>query len=184
MSTRDLVRIALFAAIIAALGLVPKFDLPVAGGVPVTAQSLGVMLAGIFLGARNGALAVVLFLLCVAVGMPLLSGGRGGLAPFFGPSGGFLIGYAVGAFVVGLVSRQLRELPLLAGVAVASIIGGIFVVYVFGVPFLAWKANMTLAQAAFGSALFLPGDLIKVVIASLVAQSAYQSVPGSIDGRA
>lgn len=63
MATRDLVRIALFAAIIGALGLLPKFDLPVAGGVPITAQSMGAMLAGVFLGPRKGALAVLLFLL-------------------------------------------------------------------------------------------------------------------------
>ena len=79
MATRDLVRIALFAAVIGALGLLPKFDLPLAGGVPITAQSLGVMLAGIFLGPRNGALAVLLFLFVVALGVPLLAGGRGGL---------------------------------------------------------------------------------------------------------
>ena len=64
---RAIVRIALFAAIIAALGLLPKFDLPLLPGIPVTAQTLGVMLAGIFLGARNGALAVLLFLFVVAV---------------------------------------------------------------------------------------------------------------------
>ena len=184
MPTRDLVRIALFAAIIAALGLVPKFDLPVAGGVPVTAQSMGVMLAGIFLGARKGALAVALFLLCVAVGMPLLSGGRGGLAPFFGPGGGFIIGFVPAAFAVGFVLHQLRDLPLLPAAFIAAVIGGIFVDYAFGIPYLAWKANMSLAQAAFGSALFILGDLFKAVIAGLVAQSAYRSVPGAIDGRA
>jgi len=53
-STRDLVRIALFAALIAVLGLIPKFDLPFTAGVPITAQTMGVMLAGLFLGARNG----------------------------------------------------------------------------------------------------------------------------------
>ncbi len=184
MATRDLVRIALFAAIIAALGLVPKFDLPVAGGVPVTAQSMGVMLAGIFLGPRKGALAVALFLLCVAVGMPLLSGGRGGLAPFFGPGGGFILGFVPAAFTVGFVMKKLRDIPLFAGAFIASVIGGIFVDYAFGIPYLAWKANMSLAQAAFGSALFVPGDLIKAVIAGLVAQSAYRAVPRSIDGRA
>ncbi|MEY3633571.1 MAG: hypothetical protein RI937_1769, partial [Pseudomonadota bacterium] len=78
-STRDLVRIALFAALIAVLGLIPKFDLPFAAGVPITAQTMGVMLAGLFLGARNGFLAIVLFLFVVALGAPVLSGGRGGL---------------------------------------------------------------------------------------------------------
>ncbi|WP_442757522.1 biotin transporter BioY, partial [Pseudomonas sp. PM2] len=83
---RTLVQIALYAAIIAVLGLMPKFDIPLAGGVPITAQSMGIMLAGVMLGAWRGAAAVTLFLLVVALGAPLLAGGRGGLGVFFGPS--------------------------------------------------------------------------------------------------
>ncbi|TMV86523.1 biotin transporter BioY, partial [Thioclava sp. BHET1] len=63
---RTLTRIALFAALIAALGLLPRLTL--GSGIPLTAQSLGIMLAGTVLGARNGALAVLLFLLMVALG--------------------------------------------------------------------------------------------------------------------
>ena len=77
---RNVTMIALFAALIAVLGLIPKFDL--ASGVPITAQSLGVMLCGTVLGARKGALTVLLFLLLVALGLPLLAGGRGGLGLF------------------------------------------------------------------------------------------------------
>ena len=71
---RSVTLIALFAALIAALGLVPKFTL--AAGVPITAQTLGVMLCGTVLGARRGGLAVLLFLALVALGLPLLAGGR------------------------------------------------------------------------------------------------------------
>ena len=67
---RSLTHIALFAALIAVLGLVPQITLAV--GVPITAQSLGIMLCGTVLGARRGALAVVLFLVLVAAGLPLL----------------------------------------------------------------------------------------------------------------
>ncbi|WWH76667.1 biotin transporter BioY [Erwinia aphidicola] len=76
MSTRDIVYIALFAAITAALGLFPAFSLPVIA-VPITAQTLGPMLAGAIAGAKRGALALVLFVLLVAIGLPLLAGGRG-----------------------------------------------------------------------------------------------------------
>ncbi|WP_230048946.1 biotin transporter BioY, partial [Erwinia aphidicola] len=78
MSTRDIVYIALFAAITAALGLFPAFSLPVIA-VPITAQTLGPMLAGAIAGAKRGALALVLFVLLMAIGLPLLAGGRGGL---------------------------------------------------------------------------------------------------------
>ena len=76
---------------VAALGLVPAFT-PPGFAVPITAQSLGVMLAGSILGARRGALSLVLLLVLVAVGLPLLAGGRGGLGVFAGPSVGFLLG--------------------------------------------------------------------------------------------
>ena len=77
---RNVSLIALFAALIAVLGLVPRIEL--ISGVPITAQSLGIMLCGTVLGARRGALAVLLFLLLVAIGLPILSGGRGGLGGF------------------------------------------------------------------------------------------------------
>jgi biotin transport system substrate-specific component len=72
-SSRSLSYIALFAALMAVFGLIPKIDLPF--GVPITLQSLGVMLAGCLLGPRRGFLAIGLFLLAVALGLPLLSGG-------------------------------------------------------------------------------------------------------------
>ena len=76
-SSQSLSMVALFAALMAVMGLIPKIDLPF--GVPITLQSLGVMLAGCLLGARRGLQSMALFLLAVAVGLPLLSGGRGGL---------------------------------------------------------------------------------------------------------
>jgi len=181
METRDVVRIALFAALIGALGLLPKFDLP--GGVPITAQTLGVMLAGVMLGARRGAAAVLLFLLLVAIGAPLLAGGRGGLGVFFGPSGGFLIGFALGAFVTGLVMERLARWPTLPAAVLASLIGGVAGIYLVGVPFLAWAANMTLTQAFVASLVFLPGDIIKAVLAGIIAQTASRAIPDAIAGR-
>jgi biotin transport system substrate-specific component len=182
MTTRDLVRIALFAAVIGALGLLPKFDLPLAGGVPITAQLLGVMLAGVFLGARNGALAVLLFLFVVALGVPLLAGGRGGLGPFYGPSAGFLVGFVPAAFATGLVMERLGKLPVsLAAVSAALV--GVLVDYGFGIPVLAFGTNMGLGQAAVASVLFIPGDLLKSVLTGVVAQAAYRAAPSSIPGR-
>ena len=83
MKTKDLAYIALFAAITAVLGLVPAIQV---GPVPITAQTLGVMLAGAILGARRGFLSQLLFLVLVAIGLPLLASGAGGLAVFAGPT--------------------------------------------------------------------------------------------------
>ena len=102
---RDAALIAVFAGFVAALGVVPAFH-PPGFSVPITAQSLGVMLAGAILGGRRGFAALVLFLALVAIGLPLLAGGRGGLGVFASPSVGFLLAWPVAAFVVGwLIER-------------------------------------------------------------------------------
>jgi len=106
---RNVVYIALFAALIAALGLLPTFFL--ASGIPITAQSLGVMLCGTILGAKRGALAVVLFLVLVAVGLPLLAGGRGGLGVFTTPWAGFLFGFPIAAFLRALSLKPVSRAP-------------------------------------------------------------------------
>ena len=142
---RNLTYIALFAALVAILGLVPQITL--AAGVPITAQSLGIMLCGTVLGAKRGALAVLLFLALVAAGLPLLSGGRGGLGVFTGPSVGFLIGFPIAAFVAGwIMSRTTLPVGLAAGAA--SIIGGVAVLYAFGIPGMAIMLGKTLPEAA------------------------------------
>ena len=87
---RSLTLIALFAALVAALGLIPQLTL--AFGVPITAQSLGIMLCGTILGAKRGGLAALLFVGLVALGLPLLAGGRGGPGMFATGSAGYLVG--------------------------------------------------------------------------------------------
>jgi len=175
-TTRDIVLIALFAAIMAVLGVFPPITLPLIG-VPITAQSLGVMLAGGILGARRGALAMVLFLVLVAVGLPLLSGGRGGFAVFLGPSGGFLVGWIVAAFVVGLTIERLWTRLGHVNAFIACVFGGIIVLYAIGIPWIAFAAEISIVQAFVGSMPFIPGDLIKAVIASAVIVTVARSYP-------
>lgn len=161
--TRDFVRMCLFAAFIAALGLLPKVNIPLAGGVPVTAQTLGVMLAGAVLGARNGMLAVLLFVFIMTLGMPILAGGRGGLAVFASPSGGFILGWIPAAWLTGYMMQKLPGSNLFARVFIASIVGGIGVVYLCGVPWLAYAAGMTMQLAVKAVLIFLPGDVLKAL---------------------
>lgn len=176
LPSRDLALIASFAALIAALGLIPPIT-PFGIPVPITAQTLGVMLAGSILGARRGCLAVVTFLALVAAGLPLLSGGRGGLAVFTGASGGFLIGFAVGAYVTGWLVERRPERFTLGWLMVANAIGGIGVVYLFGGPWMAAVADLSFAKMLATLATFLPGDSIKVVVASVVAAAVLRGYP-------
>ncbi|MFZ3582000.1 biotin transporter BioY [Loktanella sp. DJP18] len=179
---RHLTLIALFAALIAALGLIPQLTL--AFGVPVTAQSLGVMLCGTVLGARRGALAVLLFVLLVALGLPLLAGGRGGLAVFVSPTAGFVIGFPFAAFVTGLIVENFRNGPLALVASIAAIFGGIVVLYAFGVTGMAWALQKSLPEAALLITAFLPGDVIKAVLAGLITAALARARPDSVLSRA
>lgn len=177
LPARDLALVATFAALIAALGLPGMINIP-GNPVPITLQTMGVMLAGSLLGARRGALAVLTFLALVAAGLPLLAGGRGGLAVFAGPSAGYLVGWVLGAFVIGwLVQRRLPRYSLWWG-GLANVLGGIVVVYAVGIPVTAAVLGTTgLVATAIAAAAFLPGDLAKVVIATSVAAAVHRAVP-------
>ena len=177
MTARDSTLIAMFAALTAALGLLPPIPVPVIP-VPVTAQSLGVVLTGCLLGPRRAALSTGLLLLLIALGLPLLAGGRGGLGVFVGPSAGFLIGWPAGAFVVGLVARGNGASVL--RLLFACVIGGIGVVYAFGIPVMALISQLPLSTAALASAVFLPGDLVKAVLASAIAAAVLRAYPNAI----
>jgi biotin transport system substrate-specific component len=175
VKTRDLAYIALFAAITAVLGLVPAIAI---GPVPITAQTLGVMLAGAVLGARRGFLALLLFLVLVAVGLPVLPGGGGGLAVFAGPTAGYLFGWPFGALVVGLLTERFWARYNLAWGVLANVVGGIVVVYAIGVPVLKLVLALPWSTALWsGAAVFVPGDLIKAVIAAVIAVEVRRSYP-------
>lgn len=173
-SSRSLARMALFAALVAVLGLVPRIDLPFA--VPVTAQTLGVMLAGCLLPPLQAFLALLLLLGGIAAGLPLLSGGRGGVGAFATPSLGFLLGWPFAAAAAALAMRLPGPIWLRA--FAASVVGGIGVEYLCGIIALAPMAHLTLRQAALGSLVFLPGDLVKAVLAALVTRSVVRALPG------
>ncbi|MDE1991950.1 MAG: biotin transporter BioY [Rhizobiaceae bacterium] len=181
MSTRDLVLSALFAAIIVALGLLPPITIGLIP-VPITAQSLGVMLAGVVLGGKRGAIAVLFVEVLVAIGLPVLAGGRGGLAAFVGPTAGFLVGWVPAAYVTGRLSEWLvneEQSGLVQGVGffIASIIGGVVVLYALGIAWLAIAGSTGLSGAFFGSMAFIPGDVIKAFVAALVGRAVMVGYP-------
>ena len=157
---RNLAHIALFAALIAALGLIPKFTL--AFGVPITAQSMGVMLCGTILGAKRGALAVLLFLALVAVG--------------------FLIGWPIAAFVTGWIVERWNA-PILPVATSAAIIGGVFTMYVFGILGMAYMLDKTIPAATMLSLSFIPGDLVKAIATGLITAALARTRPASILSR-
>ena len=177
MKTKDLVLVALFAAVIVVLAALPPVVLPWVP-VPITLHTFGVMLTGLVLGPRRAALVLVLYVTLALIGLPVLPGARAGLAVLMGPTGGFLLGMIPGAFVVGYLSGAFKApSPGTTGSTyrdvsccfLASVVGGILVVYLFGVPWLALVAKMGFTKALLAVTVFLPGDLIKAAVAAFLA---------------
>lgn len=175
-TARDIAQIAVFAAITAALGLLPVIVLPISP-VPITAQSFGVILAGAVLGARRGGLSQLLFIALVALGLPLLAGGRGGIGVFASPTVGFLIGFPVVAFLIGwLTERFVLPYSLVKGLLV-NLIGGIVVMYVLGWTGMLLRTHLSARAAFLALSPFIIGDAVKVVVATVVAQGVHKALP-------
>lgn len=177
---RNLTQIALFAALIAVLGLVPKIDL--ASGVPITAQSFGIMLCGTVLGARRGALAVLLFLFLTLSGLPLLAGGRGGFGVLASPTVGYIIGFPIAAFVAGLITERLGG-PVGIAAGVGAVVGGILLLNGLGIIGMSFMLEKTLPEAALLAAPYLVGDSIKAVLAGFVTQAIAKARPDALLSR-
>ncbi|WP_144755509.1 biotin transporter BioY [Bartonella saheliensis] len=177
MSTKDLTYIALFAAIYAVLSLFPPIYLPFFLGIPITAQSMAPMLAGSIVGAKRGALASLLFLVLVAIGLPLLPGGRGGISVFSGVTSGYLISFPFAAFFIGLMVELCWQRLNFIILFLINTVGGIGIVYSFGIPWVAYMTGVPLLTVLISSLGFLIGGFIKVLIASFVALAIKKSVP-------
>jgi len=165
----DTVLVSLFAALTAG-GAFIKIPIP---HVPFTLQTLMVMFAGLILGSRRGALSQVLYLVLGLMGLPIFAQG-GGPAYILQPSFGFLLGFAPGAYVIGKILEG-EKIPSSTGIVVALLLGQ-GVIYLFGLPYLYLNLNLILHKpislsSVFmaGFLIFLPGDLLKTLIAALVA---------------
>lgn len=171
-------QVSLFAALMAVMGLIPKIDLPF--GVPITIQSLGVMLAGVMLGPWRGLQSMLLFLAAVAVGLPLLSGGRGGIGVFMAPSAGYLLGYALAAGITGAIMAALpQSTPRRTAFSafIASVVGGLLCLHAFGVLGLMLIAKMSLSQAFTVTLAFVPGDFIKCILCAIIVHTVARGMP-------
>jgi biotin transport system substrate-specific component len=178
---RDISLIAVFAALTAVLGL-PGALTPFGASVPITLQTLAPMLAGAILGWKRGMAAAIVFLALVAIGLPLLAGGRGGLALFVGPSAGYLFGWIAGTAVIGLLVQWRLPAFHWWWTLLSVLVGGIGVVYLFGIPVLALVTGTEgIVATAAAAAVYLPGDLIKAVIAATVAVAVHRAYPDLLE---
>lgn len=172
LSTREISFTAVFTALIA-LGAFIAIPL---GPVPFTLQPLFVLLAGLVLGARLGSLSVIAYLILGLVA-PVYSGGTSGLGVLLGPTGGYLIGFVVGALVAGAISHGGNAV---ASRYVMAALAGLVPIYTLGATWLAFSLGTTdpLVILVGGVLQFLPFDIIKACVAGLLALSLIRSPLG------
>ena len=171
-------RVALMAAFTA---VAAQIAIPIEP-VPFTLQPLAVFLTGFLLGPRHGALAMGIYLLVGAIGVPVFSGFRGGLGVFFGDTGGYLLAYPLAAALAGLAAGALAKAPRRRALVVGSLWGsaGLVVIYALGATWLAVLTGLSpIAAVVAGVLPFAPFDLIKVGLAALVAVAVAPAIATS-----
>jgi biotin transport system substrate-specific component len=170
--------VAVFTALLVAAAVVP--GIPLGGvGVPITLQTLAVMLTGLVLGPVRGGLAVLLYLLLGFVGLPVFSRGQSGLQVLSGPTAGYLLSFVVAALVVGLaaqvVVRRARRALWVPLLLVTSFATTVVVVHALGIVGLMVNLRLPLSAAVGADLPFLPGDLVKDVVAVVAAVAVHRA---------
>ena len=180
MNVAMMTRTALMAAVTAAAAQV-AIPLPFSP-VPFTLQVLAVILSGLLLGPRYGALAQAIYLLVGAVGVPVFAQFSGGLGKVLGPTGGYLLSYPLAAAIAGLAAHAVANATRRRALRASFLWGcaGLAVIYALGATWLAVVTQLPLAAAlAQGVLPFLPFDLTKVALATLVAAAAAPAIASS-----
>ena len=177
---QSLALVAVFAALIAVSAIVP--GIPVGGfGVPITLQTLAIVLTGLVLGAARAAAAVGLYLALAFAGLPIFSGGRAGLQILATGSAGYIIGFLVGAFAIGLLAEAVirRTSPRRRGLWFFLAATAVLVVVIHGLGVVGMVVNLKLAWgAAFLADLaYYPGDLLKNAVAAVAAVAVHRAFP-------
>lgn len=177
-SATDLGLVVVFTALVAMLAILPA--IPTGFGVPITLQTLGVMLAGVALGPLRGAAAVGLYVAAGLAGVPIFSQFRGGLGVLESPSAGYLLAFAPTAFLVGHLSRwalnrspRWRFWALFAACAVSSLL----VLHPLGIAGLMVNAHLSLPSAFAVDVTFLPGDVVKNLLAASLGLGVHRAFP-------
>ncbi len=163
INTRRMVYCALFAALIAVFA---QIQIPV-GPVPISLATFGVMMCGLLLGWKWGAVSVMVYILLGAVGVPVFAGFKGGAAALTGPTGGYIIGYLPYAALAGLGVAAWQEK---FGGRCALLVLGTVACYTLGTAWFMYQSGRDLADSLYLCVLpFLPGDAAKIALAAALA---------------
>src|ERR1041385_6463217 len=154
------------------MALSAQIVIPV-GTVPYTGQTFVVLLAGVLLGSRLGAIAMITYLVEGSIGLPFFSGGHGGLLHLMGPTGGYLIAFPAAAFITGAFAEHGWDRKFISAAAAMAI--GSVVIMLSGWLWFSLVMRTSPAIAFFDTVLkFIPGDLIKIALAAAVLPSGWK----------
>lgn len=161
---RQMTLISLFAALTAVGAFISVPIYPV----PLTLQTLFTLLAAMTLGSAMGSLSQIIYVLLGIVGLPVFAGFKAGIGILFGPTGGFLFGFIISAYVIGRIIELKKEKNIFYYL-LAGLIGTI-IIYIIGVTQLSFVTGMGVKRAVVvGMFPFLPGDILKIIAASFIA---------------
>lgn len=168
ISIKEMALVAMFTALTAIGAFI---SIPI-GEIPISLQSLFVILAGLILGPKLGSLSQIIYILLGLTGIPIFSNFTGGLHSIAKPSFGFIIGFVFAAYIVGKITEKSKDKKTIF----ISVLAGTITIYLFGLPYMYYILNVVMAKGLsfvtiikIGCLIFLPGDIIKAIVSSLVA---------------
>ena len=176
LNTTDLALMATFAAFIAVCAQITVSAI----GAPFTLQMFGIFLAASVLGATRGFLTVILYLAVGTAGLPIFAKGDAGPAVWVGATAGYLIAFPIAALIVGWAAhRVVRRNPaaFVVAVSVVAAIVTVVVVGTLGTLGMSMKLDVSLAVAWGYATPFFVGDIIKGVVAAIVAAAVLRAFP-------
>jgi biotin transport system substrate-specific component len=181
MESKTSVKDTVFVSIFTALTVIGGYIAIPVGPVPIVLSNFIIILSGLLLGSKRGAAVAFTYLLLGALGLPVFSAGRSGIAHMAGPLGGYLLGYIPAAFITGLISEKGKHLFIKDILALSS---GALAIYLLGVPWLKFSLDMLWKDAILAGMIpFLAGDAIKVSAAALIGVKMVQVVRGILNER-
>lgn len=161
MKMKDMTLVAMFTALIAVLSQF-SFPIPVSP-VPVTLQTFAVFFTGTVLGSRKGTLAILVYIFIGLLGVPVFSQGKSGLPALAGPTGGYILGFVLAAYIIGKIVERGEQVTYLR--VFGAMMAGLAVVYTVGTIQLKFVLGVTYKEAfIMGTLFYLLLDLIKMLI--------------------
>lgn len=175
LSVQDMCMIGVSTAIIA---IMAQISIPMPLGVPMTMQTFAITLAAIVLGAKNSAIASLIYVLLGAIGVPVFAGLSGGYDKILGPTGGFLISFPIMALIIGLgidlhtKNKTLSVITMIIGIVVGTVVN-----YIVGILWFCFVMESSFMVGFEACVLpFIPTAILKAVLAVLIGLPVRKAV--------